>query len=317
MRRIASFLNRHLVISILVGLILLAVVFQIVTIWWYSFPPKRPNSVSPNAVFIWGLPVGLPAPKRGNWVNCWFDPKENVDECRVASVNGALLYQGPFLPYQGQTPVPENELAVDSKTTSQNGPEQVDFIATSEESSDPGVQVVPLLFLWNGNVLIPAKAYQAGKEQLDERAWESGHPPKRPGNVPASAVFIPWISSDSAGPVHGIWVNCWYDPKQNVDECRVATTEGKLYYQGPYLPYAGRTPVRESELSIDAKATYLHGAESAGFVSDFLAGRERSSAQLPQPLPFLYLGNGSVLLPVRNYQAEKGWLDELRAAHRP
>jgi len=86
----------------------------------------------------------------------------------------------------------------------------------------------------------------------------------------------------------------------------VATTEGKLYYQGPYLPYSGRTTVRESDLSIDAKATYLHGAESADFVSDFLAGRERSSAHLPQPLPFLYLENGSILLPARSYQAEKG-----------
>ena len=173
MGRLKTFMKRHpfgtLAIIVVGGFVILMATLQMVTIWWYSFPPKRPSNVPAEAVFAWGLGVGLPAPKRGYWVNCWFDSKQDVDQCRVSGVNGKLIFEGVFLAYQGQSPISESDLVIDPEATNRNGEaEIVEVDANSQESSRSGFQVVPLVFLRNGNVLIPAKAYQAGKKRLDE-----------------------------------------------------------------------------------------------------------------------------------------------------
>ncbi len=244
--------------------------------------------------------------------------------CRFVGVGGTLDYQGVFLPYRGKSPIPNDQLVIDTKATG----------ADTEEVGDE-----PALHLRNGNVLIPADAYRAEKYVLEEEEWEAtGRSPRRPQGVPAAAVYIPWPPpSPFKGPPTGIWVNCWFDTIHNADVCRIDTTEGELYYQGQFLPYQEPTPLPAGSLVIDPRKTSDHGSESDN-AAVYVTGKP-SSAPLPdqvpfqylpdgnmlerdrnrkivvpKPIPFLYLRNGSVLLPARDYEAEKKWLDEVRAA---
>ncbi len=135
--------------------------------WWANVPPPRPANVPSTAVYYGGLATPFPASKNGEWVNCWFDPVQNVDKCRVAFADGRLLYEGVYLPYEKQMPIPQSELSLDSKTMNR-AQEQVEVNASNQESSEPGTQVVPLVYLRDGDVLIPEKGYAAGKKRLDE-----------------------------------------------------------------------------------------------------------------------------------------------------
>jgi hypothetical protein len=216
-------------------------------------------------------------------------------------VNGRLIYQGSFLPYEGEVPVPEGQLLIDPETTSQNGPELVSVAEKTGHSSHAAEVSIPLLFLRDGNVLIPANAYEKGRARLDEKRFFSrGVAPKRPSNVAATAVYVPWIPSNFGGPPNGVWISCWYVAPQNADMCRIATTQGKGYYEGPFVPDSGRGPLPESELTIDTKATSVKSPD------DFTAGSQNGTQA--QPLPFLYLRSGEILLPAQGYEAAKQYL---------
>ncbi len=100
-----------------VGIAVLA--FAIFLGWGYwraNIPPARPSNVSPDAVFIPPLPTPFAASKTGDWLNCWFDSAQNVDECQLTFADGKVLYRGVYLPYRGQAPVPQRELLIDSET---------------------------------------------------------------------------------------------------------------------------------------------------------------------------------------------------------
>jgi hypothetical protein len=152
----------------LASVVALFVVGVIGAFWWARMPPRRPSDVPATAVYYPGLAVGLPAHKRGSWVYCWFDTVQNMDRCRVTSVKGEFQYQGVFLPYQRHGPVPENELAIDPQLMADEQ-EQVEVVESNEESSSPGFKVVPLVYLRNGEILIPERAYETGKKRLDEK----------------------------------------------------------------------------------------------------------------------------------------------------
>jgi hypothetical protein len=157
----------------------IALVLGVAVYWWADTPPRRPPSVSGNAVFLWGPPVGLPAPKRGGWIMCWFDSQQKVDRCRIAEVNGSLLYEGIFVSYEGQASIPDVDLVIDSKTTNL-AQERVAIDATSQESMAPATRWVPLIYLRNGEVLIPQKGYDRGRQRLDElRKSHSPYAPTR------------------------------------------------------------------------------------------------------------------------------------------
>ncbi|MGA9882647.1 MAG: hypothetical protein WBQ34_02890 [Candidatus Acidiferrales bacterium] len=144
---------------------------------WANVPPPRPANVPPTATYYGGLATTFPYPKRGQWVNCWFDSERNADLCRVTSFDGRLVYQGIYLSYPRQTPLPETDLLIDSKTMNR-AQEQIAVEASGHESSEPGIQGVPLVYLRDGDVLMPAKAYEAGKKRLEE--LQKAHSPYAP-----------------------------------------------------------------------------------------------------------------------------------------
>jgi hypothetical protein len=136
-------------------------------LWWEKQPPPRPTHLPSTAVYYRGLALPFIINKNGDWVYCWFDTTQNSDRCRVTFVDGTLLFQGVFLPYRRQTPVPRDELLIDPEMMN-TAQEQVEVDASIEESTVPGMCVVPLVFLRNGEILIPEKAYTSEKKRLDE-----------------------------------------------------------------------------------------------------------------------------------------------------
>jgi hypothetical protein len=147
-------------------LVVALVALLIFNTWWFSFPPPRPATVPPNAVYFLGLATPFPASKNGDWVTCWFDSGQKVDRCRVMFTDGRLRYEGIYRPYRARAPFVGSELSIDSKQMSRSHM-PIEVQASSSESSEPGVKGVPLVYLLNGDVLIPENNYAVGKEQLD------------------------------------------------------------------------------------------------------------------------------------------------------
>jgi hypothetical protein len=145
--------------------------------WWADTPPTRPAGVTKDAIFFWGLPVGLPAPKRGDWVSCNFDPELNQDVCRVVAMDGVLIYQGIFMPYLAKTPLHDDQLTIDANLTNL-AQERVEVNPATAGSGERGINFVPLVYLRDGDVLIPEQSYAEGAKKLSElRAAHSPYGP--------------------------------------------------------------------------------------------------------------------------------------------
>jgi hypothetical protein len=170
--------EKRLVWVIGIVILLLAAMLKL-NHWWANLPPKRPANVPSTAGYYGGLATPFPSLKRGDWVTCWFDSGKNVDRCRVTHVDGTLIYEGVYLPYQSQTPIPQSELLIDSDAMNL-AQEQVDVGTPWTKGSDVmDFRVVPLVCLHNGKVLIPEKAYVQGSKRLDElQQAGSPHTPK-------------------------------------------------------------------------------------------------------------------------------------------
>jgi hypothetical protein len=119
--------------------------------WWTGRVPTRPPSVDESAVFLWAPYVGLPGPRRGWWLSCSEDNGRN--RCKLSDVKGSTEYEGEFVPYSGKTTVPADELKIDVEKTRENKI----WIENAW---------VPLVFLANGKILIPASKYEQGKQLL-------------------------------------------------------------------------------------------------------------------------------------------------------
>lgn len=147
-------LVRNLILALPIGL---GIVLLIVggAYWWANTPPRRPSNVSPNAVFLWAGHLGLPAPKHGTWIECWAEELNN--RCRLTNMDGTRLYEGEFAPSEGKEPIPAIDLRIKAEPTSD----------TTHWVRLNGMRGAPLVFLENGNVLIPREAYAEGAAKLE------------------------------------------------------------------------------------------------------------------------------------------------------
>jgi hypothetical protein len=129
-----------------VAIVVLALVLYYVALGiWAKIPPWRPANVPKTSVFLFGLPVGspFPEPKQGTWVNCWLDTANAIDRCSSFNVDGAPIYEGPYIRYEGTGAVPQNELQIIAKISGDH-----DYFR--------GVNV-PIVHLRSGVILIPAE----------------------------------------------------------------------------------------------------------------------------------------------------------------
>jgi hypothetical protein len=168
------------------GMAIVLLIVAVMFIWWAYSAPQRPANVSSSAVFFWGPPVGLPGPKRGDWITCWFEPRQNEDRCTIVEVDGSLLYEGVFVPYGSQTPLPASQLLIDSKMTNL-AQERVSVMVLRQDSSKPVPRFVPLIYLHNGEILVPEKGYERAKERLNE--LQKAHSPYAP--APKASTMPP------------------------------------------------------------------------------------------------------------------------------
>lgn len=149
---------------------------------WYNTAPRRPRTVSPTAVYYEGLAEPFKVEQHGIWVICWFDQVANVDKCRNSAFDGRLVYEGVYVPYNSRNPIPQAELIIASKTMNE-AQEDVEVFATNEESSKPGFYGIPLIYLENGNILIPKKALKEANARLEElERANSPYAPRRRSN---------------------------------------------------------------------------------------------------------------------------------------
>ena len=128
--------------------------------------------------------------------------------------------------------------------------------------------------------------------------WWANTPPNRPGGVPLKAA---WLWAPSVGlpaPKRGMWVSCWQDENSH---CRTTDKDGRLYYEGVFLPYKGQTRLPAGDLAIDVARTQEHAYEHALFINEEL-------------VPLVYLTGGEVLIAAAKYDKGKQLIDSLQSS---
>jgi len=128
------------------------IILAAVSLWWEGRKPRRPHTVSSNALYVLPNNVPFTLHKTGYWLDCWFDKQANVDRCKLTDEKGAGSFEDVFLPCVGQTPLPQGELVFNTRWTGQ--------IWT--RSPGKGINA-PVVHLENGQVLLPQSFYAEAK----------------------------------------------------------------------------------------------------------------------------------------------------------
>jgi len=145
------------VLSTIVAIPLLLIMAVVGGYWWSNFGPFRPMSVGRSAVFLRAPATGGPGPPRGEWLECREGNREN--HCKLSSKDGITEYEGVFVPYGHKGPIPADQLMIDAVKTRHE----------DRYAEWAGKAWVPLVYLKNGDVLIPADYYYKGTRILDQK----------------------------------------------------------------------------------------------------------------------------------------------------
>src|SRR6266704_2937341 len=121
-------------------------------LWWEGHKPRRPRTVSSNALYVLPNNVPFTLHKTGYWLDCWFDERANVDRCKLTDEKGTRSFEDVFLPCVGQTPLPQGELVFDTRRTGY----------TWTRTPDKGINV-PVVYLKDRQVLLPQRFYAEAK----------------------------------------------------------------------------------------------------------------------------------------------------------
>ena len=122
-------------------------------LWWAEHKPRRPHSVSSNARYVLANNKSLALRHTGYWLECWFDPHENVDRCKLTDEKATMSFEDDFYPYIGHTPLPQSELDIRPWT----GDAWI-------QSPDNRISV-PVVYIRYGEILIPRSLYAEAKKQ--------------------------------------------------------------------------------------------------------------------------------------------------------
>lgn len=122
--------------------------------WWANTEPTRPSGVSVDAVFLWAPYVWFPKHRNGWWIACWENAEHNW--CRLNNFDGSVEYEGEFVPYRSKAAIAAVELRIDRSKT-------------RDQKVWVGDSLVPLVYLENGDVLLPFASYMDAKSLLDRQ----------------------------------------------------------------------------------------------------------------------------------------------------
>ncbi len=128
------------------------IILTAIVLWWGGHKPRRPRTVSSNALYVLPNNVPFTLHKTGYWLDCWFDENANVDRCKLTDENGTRSFEDVFLPCVGQTPLPQGELVFNTRWTG--------YIWT--RSPEKGINA-PVVQLQDGQVLLPQSFYAQAK----------------------------------------------------------------------------------------------------------------------------------------------------------
>ncbi len=131
------------------------IILAVIALWWEGHTPRRPRSVSSNALFVLPNNVPFTLHKTGYWLDCWFDKQASVDRCKLTDEKGIGSFEDVFLPCIGQTPLPQTELVLKARWTGR----------VWTRSPDTGINV-PVVYLENDQVLLPQSFYREAKRNV-------------------------------------------------------------------------------------------------------------------------------------------------------
>jgi hypothetical protein len=118
--------------------------------------PPRPANISSRGVFLEVGVVPFKLSTHGDWLECWKDDAANMNRCRYTDEKGAVYFEDFVLPYEGVSPVPAGELVIDPVRTG----------SFHYGVTDKNLRF-PLIFLRNGQILLPQSDYEWGKQTVD------------------------------------------------------------------------------------------------------------------------------------------------------
>ena len=127
-------------------------ILAVLVIWWAEHKPRRPHDVSSSALYV--LPNNVPFRLRqtGYWLECWFEPHENVDRCKLTASNGTVSFEDVFLQCEGCTPLPQSELVFKRETG-----------GTWVQSCDKRVNA-PIIYVKYDQTLVPRSLYAEARQ---------------------------------------------------------------------------------------------------------------------------------------------------------
>jgi len=128
------------------------IILTAIMLWWGGHKPRRPRTVSPNALYVLPNNVPFTLNKTGYWLDCWFDEHANVDRCKLTDENGTRSFEDVFLPCVGQNPLKQWELVFNTRWTGY----------TWTRSPQKGINA-PVVQLQDGQVLLPQSFYAQAK----------------------------------------------------------------------------------------------------------------------------------------------------------
>jgi hypothetical protein len=120
-------------------------------LWWAE--PRRPHTVSSNALYVLPNNVPIRLHQSGYWLECWFDQHNNVDRCKLTDEHGTVSFEDVFLQCEGCKPLPQSELVFKRETG-----------RTWIQSCDKRVNV-PVIYLPYGQTLLPRSIYTEAKQE--------------------------------------------------------------------------------------------------------------------------------------------------------
>jgi hypothetical protein len=141
---------------VVLGAAIIFVVFVVVVLFWEGRKPRRPPTVSSDALYV--LPDNVPFTlhKTGYWVDCWFDEHANVDRCKLTDEKGAMLFEDVFLPCIGKEPLHQSVLVSNGRRL---------WTADIWNPSPEKGTKVPVVFV-NGQYLLPRSFYAEAKRDV-------------------------------------------------------------------------------------------------------------------------------------------------------
>ena len=128
------------------------IILAVGVLWWLGHKPRRPRTVSSNALYVLPNNVPFTLHKTGYWLDCWFDQHAKVDRCKLTDENGNGAFEDVFLPCVGQTPLKQWELVFDTRWTAY----------TWTRSPDKGINF-PVVYLKDRQALLPQSFYSEAK----------------------------------------------------------------------------------------------------------------------------------------------------------